>query len=251
MTTDERRMTNQSGTEFDILDWDSNLFGYPVARINKAQTEEQLRRTLAVMRAKQVRLSYLFLNPNEIEINEAAMRSGAFLADEKITYVQNLPLQKWSFSTELQNIQSYTRKDLTPELLNLTLQSGEFSRFRVDKNFSRGEYEGLYTEWIKKSLSREIAADTLVYSGDEGIRGFITINAKNGIGSIGLIAVDPKFARQMIGQRLVYAGILKVQTMGPAKIQVVTQGANVVGCRFYEACGFHISKREKVYHFWL
>src|SRR5699024_10530423 len=90
------------------------------------------------------------------------------------------------------------------ELLNLTLQSGIYSRFNIDANFKNGEYQKLYTEWINKSIKKEMAIDIIVKIIKNKIVGFTTYNRKSKfIADIGLVAVDPQYRGQGIARELI------------------------------------------------
>jgi len=79
------------------------------------------------------------------------------------------------------------------ELEKLSIQSGKYSRYSVDKNIKRDKFEKLYTIWIKRSIGKEIADEVLVILDNGNIAGMITLGNKNGKGDIGLLAVESRF----------------------------------------------------------
>lgn len=235
---------------FQILDFDSKLFGYKVAKINASNLElSDLERTLSKLSNENVRLVYWFIDPKDEVSNKAAKENNGFLADEKVTYVKTIfPSSKYNIYSE--NIKSYLYKPMNKQLLSLSLQSGVYSRFKIDPHFINNEFETLYTEWLRKSLSGILAKQVLVYV-KEGEVGFITIGKKNGCGAIGLFAVGAQFRGRSIGRQLVEAAFIEAAKLGCGKMQVVTQKENDTVCKLYEKLGFTVDRIVNVYHFWL
>lgn len=147
-----------------------------------------------------------------------------------------------SFSTE---IHSYD------QLLNLTLQSGKYSRFNTDKNFKNMEYEKLYTEWLDKSINKDLAIDIIVKIIDNEIVGFITLNNKtDSLAEIGLIAVDKAYRGQGIAKELINKTIWKASKLNFKSIQVVTQHNNKPAVKLYTSTGFKSESITNIYHYW-
>jgi len=135
-------------------------------------------------------------------------------------------------------------------MIALSLQSGIFSRFATDPGFQNREYEKLYTEWIQRSVSGEIAISTLVAESDLQTAGLITLGEKNGHAEIGLLAVEERFRGEKIGSELIKAADSLACESGFNQIDVVTQGQNQPACRLYEKMNFTLSRTVFVYHYW-
>jgi dTDP-4-amino-4,6-dideoxy-D-galactose acyltransferase len=167
------------------------------------------------------------------------------LVDKKVTFLKKIEKSPLTGKTE-----SYLGKYPDKQLINLAIKSGIYSRFNVDPKIGRKKFEELYTQWIVRSVSKEIADDVLVYKIEGEIAGFVTIGQKNGRADIGIIAVDKDYREKGIGKTLMknaenfYFNKLKV-------IQVVTQGANIPAIKLYESCGYKIGKVELLYHLWI
>ena len=171
------------------------------------------------------------------------------VAGEQIRYVRSVPTNPGPYA--LDQVQSYDHPSVNERLLSLALQSGIYSRFRMDVNFKNGEFERLYSVWIEKSVTREIADDVLIYEENEQELGVATLGSKNGVGEIGLFAVDGQARRRSIGKMLiagVYRSCLKLRL---STVQVITQRENIPACRFYQACGFKEESSTYIYHLWL
>ena len=235
---------------FVILPWDSTAFGYAVASIEQTtRTKEQLAITIAALKERRVRLAYWLVEPDDQDSIEAASALGAFLADRKVTFVRTVG--DYTGRNGDSGIVSYLHRELNDRVLSLAMQSGVYSRYKVDPHFVKGEYETLYRTWIEKSLRGDIAEDVLVCEVGKDIAGLITVGTKNDRGDIGILAVDEDFRGKAVGSRLVKAALSHFHARGHTSCQVVTQKSNEGACRFYRKCGFEEEHTWNVYHFWL
>jgi dTDP-4-amino-4,6-dideoxy-D-galactose acyltransferase len=189
----------------------------------------------------------LYIYSNVAIEKEVLLKYNLFLADEKtdlITHVSDLTFDKTNNDsvTELVSIDQ--------NLLDLTYQSGHYSRFKIDPNFKSNEFEKLYTAWIEKSINHSMAEKVLGFVVDNKTVGFITIAMKNNAYDIGLIAVDSAHRSLKIGKQLLeyvfrYANSNKVNT-----ITVTTQMQNQGALRFYLQNGFSVNQSTFIYHLW-
>ena len=231
------------------LAWDSDFLGFPVARFAvSGLTASTIVQTVAVARQAGYRLLYAVVVPTDTAEAEALCQVGAWLADCKVTYTMLLPLDAaTSISPGIGDAIGYTS-----ELESLAWQSGEYSRFRLDLRFKPSVFQELYSRWLHNSLSGDIARRVLVWRSPEGQEaGLLTLGEKNGRADIGLLAVDAAARGQRVGQQLVAAAQVQALAWDYTTLQVVTQGDNVPGCRFYEKCGFTPESVEHIYHLWL
>ena len=238
---------------YQILRWDTNFFGFIVARIIPNRlTAGELKHTLFLLEKKNVSLVYWASDPLDEESQRSAKLFGGFFADKKITYEIDL---RNVFNACLQEVNANIEEYLEPlpnfELEALALKCGVFSRFNLDPNFSKEQYESLYKLWILNSVNKKIADTVFVTKKRDKIVGMVTAGRKNYCGYIGIIAVDENMRGEKVGLNLVGMAHKWFILKGCKTAQVVTQGDNIVGCRLYEKCGYHIKKIEHFYHFWL
>lgn len=243
-------MSNQS-TLFQILDWDSNFFGYKIAKANASNLKrDELKNLLSRLSHLNVRLVYWFVNPKDEASNRTAKYNNGFLADDRITYkisLSNYHPEK----VDYQHLKSYLHKPLNTKLLSLALQSGFYSRYKQDKKFVHNEFTKLYTKWLERSLNGEIAKEVIVYIDNEIEKGLVTLGVKDNYGSIGLLAVDKNFRGRSIGKQLINATLVRFKKLGYRDVKVTTQKKNKIACKFYEKLGFVEENVQNVYHFWL
>lgn len=234
---------------YQKLKWDSELFGYGIAKITSNNlTGDNLNKILKNLAGENIRLVYWSIDPKDRTSNNTALANNGTLVDTKITYIKNITetlFEKPEF------IYSVINHPIPTKIISLALQSGLYSRFKNDSHFKNNEFEKLYKAWIENSLNGKIAKDVLVYKEFDDELGLITIGVKNNRCNIGLLAVDEKMRGKSIGTLLINAAFEKCKKLGYNDIQVVTQKTNVGACTFYEKMGFEKEKEENIYHFWL
>lgn len=227
---------------FEWLDFDSQLFGLKTARLIGAPTSLALR----AAREAGAELVYGFVSEENVDALEEAAALGGRLVDRKAV-----------FSRDLQELPARTgllasaSGPPTPGLRCLAHAAGEFSRFRRDAALPSGSFEALYSRWLERSLSRELADEVLVAGAVSEPEGFITLDDRQGIGNIGLIAVDSRSRGRGIGRALVAEALHWSAARGRSRCRVVTQLDNQAACALYRASGFSLESVTSVFHFWL
>ena len=135
-------------------------------------------------------------------------------------------------------------------LYELAFESGKYSRFKLDKNFSEIDFRKLYKKWVDNSLNLEIADEVLVYKISDIIQGFITYKIYNDGAQIGLIGVSKTQQGKGIGKQLIAAVEKRLVSKNIKILKVKTQFQNIDACRFYNKLGFKIEHRIFIKHFW-
>ena len=234
--------------KFVHLDWDSGFFGYKVASVRPDHMEpEELDTIIKELKKNDYTIAYCFVNPEDIKTIDTLKNVNAFLADSKVTFYKKLHGENLISG----NIKHYPHSFVTSKLKSLALQSGLYSRFKIDPGFINNEFERLYYSWIEKSVSGEIAGKVLVYDENDDEKGFITVSIKGNTGSIGLIAVDTEERGKSIGKNLVLSAFQYFMDNGAETVDVVTQMNNKSACEFYKALSFYVKNVVNVYHLWI
>lgn len=235
---------------FEMLNWDSTVLGVKVAKITAEQLSlEKLGAVLSALKQQNIQLVYWCIDPDDIVSQAAAEAQHGFLVDEKITYTVNL----LPFKETLQHRtwDDYEQQQATPDLVELALESGKFSRFIQDPKMGYERFKNLYTQWINNSCNQTIAEGVIIIRGPDGLAGMATVGKKNQRGDIGLLAVAPGSQGKGYGTQLVYDAQAYFLQQGLAVAQVVTQKKNIPACKLYEKCHFTIESIQNFYHFWL
>lgn len=231
----------------DILEWDTEFFGFRVGRISGPVIEDaQVEHIQSLVQQRESKLTYL---SSAVPLPESIHHIHGLdisLVDRKTTYVKKVDSGAYS-SWSIASLQA---EDANETLLQLAIQSGVYSRFNVDQRISQERFEELYRRWMINSLNRTIAKDVLVVRVEQDIAGFVTIGEKNQRADIGIIAVDGVFRGQGLGRSLMKAAEHWAHQWGYDTIQVVTQGENIPACQLYESCGYQVDSIEFFYHIW-
>lgn len=226
------------------LDWDSDFFGLRIGRADVVYSGEI--QDLAAQRASVKNaydLVYVFAGHG---LDASAL--DAKLVDEKVVFATS----DISYGQNDPNVVLWKPNDgVTDDLLHLALVSGRYSRFKLDKSLPVGSYERLYSRWIEQSVNGTLASDVFCYMVEEIPRGLITLDNKNGIGTIGLVAIHEDFQHRGIGSVMMRHVIHYSKKMQIEKLSVATQLDNVPACRLYEKSGFIVESVTDVWHWWL
>jgi len=235
---------------FELLDWDSAFFGFPVGRVSSRVTDAAtLRDALQALRAREARLVYWFAEPGEHGAQLAQALQGVAVG-ERILFRRALGPP--SPPPTGVSVVRHEGRAVPPALEALAVQAGALSRFAVDPAMPPGTAARLYRAWIERSVSGAIAdAVYLARATDGTLAGMITTARQEDCGVIGLLAVDPVFRGAGIGRALTSAAHGHFLEKGLRKAEVVTQAANRAACRLYARSGYVAARREAVVHFWL
>lgn len=248
MQSDSSRSPSEDypSLSYSILPWDSDFFGFTVARIHNAgDPNPPISKWIASLRDQGVTLAYW---PSEYRLEDSPVsENNGLLVDCKTTFAARLDL---TAHVDEQAVVPYSDSMPIEDFDLLAIQAGEFSRFATDPKIPRSKFEQLYTTWIRRSLTRDLAVETLVICDQNRPAGMVTLGIDNSIGEIGLVAVREKYRGQGYGGRLVTAALQWFNAHNCTMAKVVTQGHNHAACRLYSRCGFSMESVEFYYHFW-
>lgn len=217
------------------LEWDSNFFNKKIGEITVESEDEIFEKDII-----DYDLLYVFSKNSKLNLN---------LVDKKITYLIN---DLSNFPNEIDHLELFqdSQKNRS-DLVRLAFQSGEYSRFRLDSNFEKEDYKKLYTEWIRKSISKELATDIVIKRNNGKIVGFATLARENNeLADISLVAVDAAFRGKGLAKEIIENTIKLAKNQGYKKIQVVTQLDNRPANFLYEKIGFKKNSLIFIYHIW-
>ncbi len=223
------------------LDWDTDFFGYAVGQTEN-NFEDENTKARFLKEAKNFRLLYIV---SEKEINPVI--KGSYLVCIKTRLSQEIVSDEDNFNLPFCEYDGVNHQQLKA----LALESGTYSRFNVDPNFTNHEFEKLYLKWIADSIEKKVADHVIVYKQDpDKCRGFVTLKFKEHFSEIGLIAVDKLSRGKGVGLGLLkYVNNLTRQK-GLKKIVVSTQFENEPAMKLYEKAGYKIISKKYIYHLW-
>ena len=241
--------------EIEIAKWDSEFFRYKVGRVDlpticdAAILASFADALLRQAHEQRFRLVYAFAKsplatPSHLDLAKHGLRG----VGGKREYVKELPSISLSGAGSGEIVMC---RAVSPSIVNLALQSGALSRYRVDPGFSENEYERLYTEWIRKSVDGEGGSRAFILGMVDEPTGLITFDSEGGDGRIGLLAVDGHSRRLGIGRKLVGHALSVASEKGFRKLHVSTQSGNRAACALYEECGFTMISETEIFHLWV
>jgi dTDP-4-amino-4,6-dideoxy-D-galactose acyltransferase len=232
------------------LHWDSDCFGFNVARIIPLDIgDARLASILHELRANNYHMVYWDVPSEYRKVISMAQKHGGILVDEKVTYVKQISNAIHATQSHSYVIAPYLLTEPEPTLISLALESGVYSRFKRDPSFPTELWEKLYTRWITRAVRKEIAWEVLVVKDAGDVLGVVTLGAKEKRGVVGLLGVAPKSRGKGIGTILISAGERCFAEHGYADVQIVTQRANKAACRLYESCEYQIETIDSIFHF--
>jgi ribosomal protein S18 acetylase RimI-like enzyme len=241
-------MTIQETKYFTILPWDSELFGFHVARLHpECISGKRLDKTVAALKADKIRLAYATLPWSDDKGRALLNKAGASMVDRKVLFKKRLSSRVGT----PEGVEIWPSPDCSLELEALALASGHFSRFLLDPQIPRHVFPNMYVRWIQRSVRGEIADAVLVAKEAGDLAGMVTLAINGELGNIGLIAVAEEYRGRGIGRRLMVAAEAFCATRKSKWLKVVTQGTNQGACALYTACGFELAEEYAVYHIWV
>ncbi|MGD9723645.1 MAG: GNAT family N-acetyltransferase [Pirellulales bacterium] len=244
-----------SETRLVALDWESEHFGFSVARLDAdGLGDARVWAELAAARHRGVRLVVLTTVPERLVPPDLLMEFQGTLVDRKATFARALAAGPTSLSVnDTDGVAEYQETTVSDALAALALSAGAYSRFQLDPRFPRQHFEAMYRLWIERSVRHEIASAVLVVRAadlPDGLAGLVTVSVADGTGKIGLIAVAEPARGHGVGRRLVAAAHRWMQHNGARRAEVVTQLANAPACALYQRSGYSLARVEHYYHLW-
>ncbi|MFQ3578796.1 MAG: GNAT family N-acetyltransferase, partial [Bacteroidales bacterium] len=175
------------------------------------------------------------------------LRTKGVLVDEKITFFKKFQKNDTVIDN---NIIDFEESFPDSEMIQLSIDSGVFSRYKIDKNFERKKFEEFFTLWIVNSVNKTFADKVFVYKKNRKTLGLVTVKIKNKLGNIGIIAVNSETRGLGIGSKLIQKVQEYLLINSINELEVVTQKANNMACKFYIKNGFTINNIVNIYHVW-
>lgn len=217
-----------------LLPWDSEFFGFRVARIDgKSLTLAEAEALTAEADGLGVRCTYFEASAESAESWDAASRVGFEPIDIRVTFEARGP-----FPDAPRTLAGASDQD---ELLAI-VREGVFgaSRFFRDRRFPRPKALELFEIWLRRGLT-EPHWFTVREPG-----GFAACDSR----SIQLVAVSSAAQGAGVGQRLVAAALAEFTSRGVEQVSIATQGGNIAAQRAYVKVGFRPVSTGLWFHRW-
>ena len=247
-------MSNAKPEPCEILEWDSDFFGFRIARVRgDILTAEPARNVDAWCRKEKVRCLYFLSRADDPETTRLAEDNGFRMVDIRVT----LKLKISGMVGEIgrrRRVEATIRPACSQDagaMLQLAGNSFHDTRFYFDPNFPRHLVDSMYQTWIKRYLDGDAGA-MFVAELDGLPVGFLVCHMGDepGVGILSLAAVSEEVRGRKIGKNLYNRGISWIVDRSATEIYGVTQGRNVVTLRHLQRLGFLIHNVQVWYHKW-
>ena len=241
---------NQTGTPCELLEWDSQHFGFPIARVLGSSLDcDAAGRVDEWCRANQVRCIYLLADAKDADTSRVAAESGFREVDGRLvirTALQGLAEPHLGGLAGME-VREAAEADLG-QLREIASVSHRGSRFFFDTGFPDARCAALYEAWIDRGFvdpDRTLWVATL-----DGVpAGYHVIGpaAPDGIRRLELLAVDPNRHGRGIGTALILSTMGALRGEGAEETWTILSPRNLPSIRLHERVGF-LTERVQVWH---
>lgn len=228
---------------YQILEWDSAHFGFPIARLDRVLSEDEWGKFEDWCRKERVRCTYLLLPVSQIDSIQQAVKRGFEHQDIRVTLDLAITQARSVNDTRMLN-----ESDL-PKLIRMSSTVFKQSRFFSDNRFPPEKTARLYEIWVEKAAVPK-PSQTVIVAGDVAApSGFITCDIQaSGEGHIGLFASFSE--KSGLGQKLLAHASHWFFEKGVRKVSVATQGSAIAAQRSYQKAGFRTASTQMWLHRW-
>jgi len=220
------------------LAWDSELFGFPAARLNDRVDADGLPSVLAECRRAGIRHLVARRDARDLATIHALEAEGFRFLDGIQTFALNMGGSQWPESTGLA-VRSFRAID-RPEVVAIARSSFVDDRFHADVALPPGVADRVHEAWIDNCCRGRMADVVWIAEDADAVRGFITckLDSERRIGTIGLVATDIVARRRGVARALTAQALRWFHQEGAMSVQVGTQLTNLAAARLYQSFGF-------------
>jgi dTDP-4-amino-4,6-dideoxy-D-galactose acyltransferase len=232
-----------------LLAWDSEHWGFPVARISESRlSEDRANQAIHWCEEHKVKCLYFAGDGTCAETLEVAWVNRFRFVDVRVDMERNLQESVPGGATS--DCREAQLEDLAA-LEDLARTAHKDTRFFKDLHFDRIKAGDLYALWIARDLRENTVFVAASESAPGSVLGYVSASiSSDGEGRIGLVAVNSNARGRGLGRRLVGKALSWCQSRGAGSVRVATQGANVPALRLYETCGFKVADMKVWFHRW-
>lgn len=238
----------------EMLRWDSDFWGFPVARVNGNHlTADRVDAIDQWCAEHQVTCLYFLASFDEPETVQFAEDAGYRLVDTRVTATIT-PARFALLSPPVPGAGLIIRPAVEADLsaLQRMAESGfPTTRFFFDRRFPRERCRQLYAHWITESC-RGGAEIVHVADSEVGPLGYLTCHLPSGgeRARIGLINVAAGARRRGVARELMRESLAWYAQRGVHEVVGVSQGRNIAVQAFNDRVGFITESCQIWYHKW-
>lgn len=235
----------------EILPWDSEFFGFRIARVNRQRLDpDTLEEVMRWSAANEVRCLYFLADSGDSQTVYLAEEQGFHQVDVRVTL-------EWRPGSNANGVFPAAQSPTRPwregdriDLRAIARSAHRDSRFYYDCNFPAASCDALYETWIDRSMDG-FANAVLVADLQGRAAGYVTCHLDpDQQGRIGLLAVASDSQGMRIGGRLIEGALQWFREHDVTVATITTQGRNCAAQRLYQRSGFVTRSLNLWYHRW-
>jgi dTDP-4-amino-4,6-dideoxy-D-galactose acyltransferase len=228
---------------FERLSWDSDHFGFPVARVPSPAGVDRLKAAALAADRAGIRCLVACVEAGDTAAVTTAEDIGFRCYDVRVELARAV-----GPASDGEGLRSVSEADLE-RLEPLAARSFFTSRFYADPHFPTGAVDDLYVAWLR----RGVTSDERLVLTTADLDGFVIghLDPRAGAGTVELIAVAERSRGRGLGGGLLRGAEAVFARARLERARVVTQGANLPAQRLYQREGYLTSRVSLWLHRWM
>lgn len=234
--------------KIDKLDWDSDLFGFKIVRLELLETDNYDSVILNNYLANDsTRLVQCCLNISDAKNINLIALDGFEFVDLRVSFAINID----KINSKEHDCRKAGKEDI-PALKKIAgvvfAKDSRYNHENIDKKKSKK----LYQIWAEKAVLGTFDDYCLIAERNNKIKGFITVkDASKTKVVIGLVGVSEDSHGMGIGSELIKGCLETAWREHYTEIEVSTEGRNIGAQNFYIKNGFKIKEIKVWYYKWI
>lgn len=229
----------------ELLRWDSEHFGFPVARVCDPTGPTRMRAAIVAAESQGVRCLTALVEADRVDAITAAEDLGFRCYDIRMDLGRQIDGSQGTLADH--GLRLATESDLS-HLEPIARERFSATRFASDPHFQGEFVKGLYVKWLRRGHQDE--RRRLIVASE--LDGFIVchLDGESGVGTVELIAVSAGAEGAGLGARLLRGAEALFVDAGLKRAYVVTQGRNLLAQRLYQRNGYRTESVSLWLHRW-
>lgn len=233
---------------WQLLYWDTNLFGIRIARILQPLTEVELQAYLLWAQSHDIECTYYDCPIEHVDAIHLAQHYSFQFVDMRVLLQRSMKISVPSHASD-NEIRSARDSDIE-KLQALSVELHKDTRFFADRRFPVAQARELYAIWMRNECAATDGVVWVKVDETDSPIGYLTCKAQGELGTIGLFGVASQYQGKGIGQALLRKGLGWFNEQKCQRVQVVTQGRNTGALASYCMQQFLIIKQSVWLHRW-
>jgi dTDP-4-amino-4,6-dideoxy-D-galactose acyltransferase len=237
------------GSPCQKLDWDTEFFGFPIARAVGRRLDEPAADAIdAWCEAHGIRCLYFLADPHDPETARIASERGFRHVDDRIRLTHSLDRLDGPASTA--EIRDARRGDVD-RLAEIASVSHTDSRFFADPGFPRDRCAEMYERWVANAVADPVRPVRVPVIDGRAV-GYQVISPpdEDRIGRLEILAIDEEARGAGIASQLLLHSLEWCAEQGAAGVVTITQGRNTASLEVHRRVGFSDEIEGLWHHRW-